>query len=349
MNSKATTPTTAAPLKAPFPWFGGKSRVAQLVWNHVGPVRNYCEPFFGSGAVLLGRPTPFAGSETVNDKDGFVANTWRAIARDPEGVAHHADNPVNENDLHARHSWLVPQREKLSARLEGDPDYYDAKIAGWWIWGLCCWIGSGWCSGKGPWQSVEMEDGNRQLVHLGDAGRGVNRKRVHLGNAGQGVNRKRVHLGDADDSLEMADQNGLVDWMLALAERLKRVRVCCGDWKRICTNTPTVKQGRTLVFLDPPYSAEADRNDTLYSEEDLSVAHDVRRWCLDNQNDPKLLIALCGYDGEHAMPKAWECVQWKAHGGYGSQAKVAGRGRANAGRERIWFSPSCAGKVKAAA
>jgi hypothetical protein len=35
--------------------------------------------------------------------------------------------------------------------LHADPDYFDAKIAGWWCWGACAWIGTGWCSGEGPW------------------------------------------------------------------------------------------------------------------------------------------------------------------------------------------------------
>ena len=52
-------------LKAPFPWFGGKSLCAPQVWERFGNVPNYVEPFFGSGAVLLGRPhTPKI--ETVN-------------------------------------------------------------------------------------------------------------------------------------------------------------------------------------------------------------------------------------------------------------------------------------------
>lgn len=40
-----------AALKAPFPWFGGKSRVAPLIWARFGEVRNYVEPFAGSLAV----------------------------------------------------------------------------------------------------------------------------------------------------------------------------------------------------------------------------------------------------------------------------------------------------------
>jgi len=312
-------------IQAPFPWFGGKSRAAHLIWPRFGNVPNYVEPFFGSGAILLSRPEPWRGSETVNDKDGFVANFWRAVQHDPEAVAHHADWPVNENDQHARHVWLVGERETLTARLEGDPDFYDAKIAGWWVWGICCWIGAGWCSGDGPWH---VDDAG-QLVHLGDAGQGVHRQRVHLGNAGQGVHRKRVHLGNA----------GQVEWFTALAERLRRVRVCCGDWERVCGPTPTVKLGTTAVLLDPPYADSADRTSDLYATDSLTVAHAVREWAIAHGDDPALRIALCGYDGEHAMPDGWVSTTWKAHGGYGSQGD--GRGRDNAKRETIWFSPHC--------
>jgi hypothetical protein len=47
-----------AMIDAPFPWFGGKRKVAAEVWARFGAVENYVEPFFGSGAVLLGRPAP---------------------------------------------------------------------------------------------------------------------------------------------------------------------------------------------------------------------------------------------------------------------------------------------------
>lgn len=40
-------------LKAPFPWFGGKSHIAHKVWEAFGNVAGYVEPFFGSGAALL--------------------------------------------------------------------------------------------------------------------------------------------------------------------------------------------------------------------------------------------------------------------------------------------------------
>ena len=302
------------------------------MWARFGPVANYVEPFFGSGAVLLNRPDA-PGIETINDKDHFVANFWRAVSADPEAVAFHADNPVNETDLTARHLWLVSEGVRIISRCQGEPDFYDAKVAGWWAWGLCCWIGSGWCSGEGPWTFADGEWVNRKLPHLGTAGQGVNRKRPHLGTAGQGVNRKRPHLGTA------GQESSLVPYMQALADRLRNVRVCCGDWERICGPSPTFKQGMTGVFLDPPYSTEADRAE-VYRTEDLTIAHRVREWAIEAGRNPLMRVALCGYDTEHAMPPDWEVFAWKAQGGYGNQGDET-RGRANSAREVVWFSPGC--------
>lgn len=318
-------------LQAPFPWFGGKSRVADIVWQRLGDVPNYVEPFAGSLAVLLQRPHE-PKVETVNDLDGFIANFWRAVKCDPEGAAHYADWPVNENDLHARHAYLVGMREEFTRKLEGDPEFFDAKIAGWWVWGICCWIGRGWCSGDGPWRVVDGK-----LVHLGNAGRGVNRNLVHLGNAGKGVNRSRVHLGDA--WMGVNRRQDIQAWFGELSERLRGVRVCSGDWSRVCGPTPTVKQGLTGVFLDPPYADTAGRDTKLYAQDSQSVAHEVREWAIRWGDDTRMRIALCGYEGEHDMPESWLKVSWKAHGGYGSQGD--GNGRENAGKERIWFSPHC--------
>ena len=57
-------------------YFGGKKAVAAQVWRAFGDVGNYTEPFAGSLAVLLGRPTA-PRTETVNDLDGFITNFWR--------------------------------------------------------------------------------------------------------------------------------------------------------------------------------------------------------------------------------------------------------------------------------
>ena len=232
-------------LRAPFPWFGGKSRCASAVWSRFGDVPNYVEPFFGSGAILLARPT-LAKTETINDLDCMVANFWRALQYAPDMVAGYADWPVNEADQHARHLWLCSQAE-FRERMKTEPDFYDAKIAGWWVWGQCIWIGDGWCA-----MMFEGDAGrgvHRQLPALGDGGKGVHRKLPGLGDGGRGVHRQLPGLGDAVDGIPF-----LIEYMRNLASRLRRVRVTCGDWSRVVTPSVTEKHGITAIFLDPPYA-----------------------------------------------------------------------------------------------
>lgn len=121
------------PLKSPFPWFGGKSRVASEVWKRFGNPAFYIEPFAGSLAVFLGRPDA-PSMETVNDKDGYIANFWRAVHSDPLAVAHLFNQPCFESDLHARRTALINEREGFTKRLASDPRYYDAEVAAWWAW-----------------------------------------------------------------------------------------------------------------------------------------------------------------------------------------------------------------------
>src|SRR6185312_15215645 len=121
--------------------------------------------------VLLGRPHE-AKIETVNDADCYLANFWRAVTFSPDEVAMFADWPVNEVDLHARHKWLVG-RVEFRERMRADPDYFDAKIAGWWVWGLCQWIGGGWC----------VEPNNHKHPKLDGIGKGVHSDRGHTGMA----------------------------------------------------------------------------------------------------------------------------------------------------------------------
>lgn len=78
-----------SPLRAPFPWFGGKEKVAAIVWERFGDVTNYVEPFAGSLAVLLNRPHA-PQIETVNDLDGMVANFWRALQAAPKIINDHS-------------------------------------------------------------------------------------------------------------------------------------------------------------------------------------------------------------------------------------------------------------------
>jgi hypothetical protein len=282
-------------------------------------------------AVLLARPHwPFKATrtETINDLDAYVANFWRAIQSDPEAVCDAADQPVNEVDLHARHSWLHKQAERIE-RLKSDQDYFDARVAGYWCWGLSSWIGDNFCR-PNPQASIP---------HLGDPGMGINRQLPHLSSPGSGVNRQLPHLrnqgmgetvpGGCQDRRER-----LLAYFLQIADRLRGVRICCGDWLRILGPSPTHHLGMTGVLLDPPYDVDG----TGYGGSSADISTAVREWAIANGDHSEMKIAVCGYvDEGHVFPKSWECVEWKAGGGYNN----SGDGK-NRKRERIWFSPSCA-------
>jgi len=219
-------------ITSPYPYFGSKRRVVKAVWERFGKVENYVEPFAGSMSVLLGNPD-LPKIETVNDLDCFIPNFWRAVKADADKVAEYADYPVLEADLHARHRWLIsPKAEEFRKQMSLDPFYYDTEIAGWWVWGMNASIGMTF---------------TKQ--------RGLNCK-PSLSMVGQGVTIPTV---DVDE------------WFTILKNRLKKVRVCCGDWSRVVTpsvtykNKNVTKKGMVGVFLDPPYLVE-NREDKLSPE-----------------------------------------------------------------------------------
>lgn len=294
-------------MNAPFPYFGGKSRVAADVWKKLGDVKHYVEPFFGSGAVLLARPhfdPQNPQLETVNDMDGHLTNVWRSIKLAPDEVAYYCDWPVNQLDLHARRDVLMAVEPDLTERLRAQADYYDAKLAGWWVWGISQWIGDGFIGEK-----------SKKIPHLSDTGKGIHAKGQipHLSNSGMGIFHRLSH-------------------------RLRRVRITCGDWSVICADSIMTTRGYlTGVFLDPPYVASSRRGG-IYRHDSKTVGHDVREWALKMGENPKVRIAFCDYESEHDMP-GWSVFQWKAQGGYGNQ--INGQANENADRERIWFSPHC--------
>jgi len=292
-------------LTAPLPYFGSKRRVADTVWERLGDVDHYIEPFCGSAAVLLARPGGRPDSpETINDVDGFVTNFWRAVQSAPDEVAERCKWPSNELDQPARRDWIQEIGDDLTDRLRDDPDYYDAKAAAWWCWGACCWIGGGW-----------PESDAEQMPHIsGPAGRGVT------------STEKRDRLDEVFGTLN---------------QRLRHVRVLCGDWQRALQSEHTMTNPGTPVgiFLDPPYPNDWGGS-TVYAHDSDTVAADVFDWCRKWGDDERFRIAVCGYESAWQPPDGWECVAWKAKGGYGNQ----GDDNANATRERVWFSPHCRDK-----
>jgi DNA adenine methylase len=339
-------------LVAPFPYFGGKRDIAADIWARFGSPRQYIEPFAGSLAVMLAKPGGPASLEVVGDANGFIANFWRSVRHQPEAVARAADYPVLHIDQGARHVWLMAQRQMLSESLH-DPDWPgDAKVAGWWLWGQCSWIGSGWCDWwrDKPLPSigqVPRADAGRgvqalgRVPHVSDAGMGVQAlgQVPYVSSAGQGVQAlgkipkcddayvginaiSRADTSGPDGYLTSAGRAAHV-WLHKLAARLERVRVIHGSWDR-CLNHH-YGGNSTAVVLDPPYRGYED----VYGDTG-AIADQVAAWAREHQH---LRIALCGHTGEHEM-RGWTVHTWER-----SSNTYAGTGTKD--QECIWFSPAC--------
>ena len=67
-----------------FGWYGGKFSHLDWLLPLLPMTPYYCEPFAGSGAVLLNRPP--AGVETYNDLDGEVVNFFKALRDQSEAL-----------------------------------------------------------------------------------------------------------------------------------------------------------------------------------------------------------------------------------------------------------------------
>jgi hypothetical protein len=324
---------SAPRLLAPFPYFGGKRKIASDVWARLGSPRQYIEPFCGSAAMLLAAPAP-APLEVVCDQNGFIANFWRATKFQPDKVAGWADYPVSHIDIGARHAWLTDRRADLGARLQDCEWPGDAKAAGYWLWGQCCWIGSGWCDwdkaiGKVPHAGSAGRGVQAigQVPHASNAGRGVQAigRIPHASNAGMGVQAigQVPHASDAGRGLLTSSGRTAWRWLRQLADRLERVRVVHGDWSR-CLNHH-YGAARTAVFLDPPYRAY----EKLYGCAS-PVADAVADWARQNAD---LRIAICGHAGDYDLG-GWDAVPW-------SRGRMTYGGSKTTLLECVWYSPAC--------
>lgn len=204
-------------VKSPFPYFGGKRRIARQVWQRLGNVSAYVEPFAGSLAVLLANPKEYGCIETVNDVDCLVANFWRSISLFPAKVLEYVQAPWSEKEFNSRCKFIFGKDlTRLGTMLEGSIDGCDPQLAGMWAWCVCMDI-------AGP------------LFMKG-------RPRMHTGR-GQGFMSKSGRLNPA----KMVD---------GLHQRLKDVRVLCRDWRDALAPACTTFHGVSGIFFDPPYGVE---------------------------------------------------------------------------------------------
>ena len=335
-----------APLRAPYPYFGGKSKQAATIWRAFGhDVPNFVDAAFGSNAVLWGRPGGAGKIETINDIDGHVCNVQRAIKADPDAVAEFCDWPINELDLHARHRWLVDNAPRVRELLIGDPDAFDAKAAGWWIWGICQWIGGGWCAPNSIGRLLQKRPAVASAggVHLvSPIARGLHGEAIAAKLEAQKEMTTRLPAIGNDRGINGVSAPPAKDWFRQLSARLRRVRVVCGDWRRVLGDG-TLGKGDTVggrrpcaVMLDPAYSHD-HRDPALYAHDSSTMAVEMRQWAIEHGDDPELRICLAGYYEEHQahLPATWTVHRWTGGRGY------AAKDNTNREQETLWFSPAC--------
>ena len=256
-------------LTAPFPYNGGKRRWANIILDRFGGNRQavYVEPFIGSAAVLLANPRPYQ-REIVCDTDGHVANFWRAIRADPDAVAYYADWPTIHDDLTARHTWLIRWGAENAGQVRADADWYDAKAAGWWCWGMSQWIGGGFAQegqirGPGAIPQAHHErgvqahrPGSRPHIKSHNGGMGVqvqretDGKRPHIDpkpNAGTGVQVQRQQIPAVDH------KNGGTG-VSAQRSKTPRPHISHGNWEM--SGGQGVQVQRNTIPTGQPCSGE---------------------------------------------------------------------------------------------
>ena len=286
----------------------------------------YAEPFFGSGAVLLQSPR-VSPREIVCDKNCMVVNFWRAMQNDPEQVAKWADYPSFHDDLTARHRWLMQWGLDNRDRVQTDPDFSDAKAAGWWAWGMSLWIGGGFAAI--PFEKVDADPFNDGQIPFirdnGNGGRGVSTHRKELkpkGDGqipysskpgGQGVQVQRAQRIALPKGL-IGDGQRLQEWFFQLAERLQNVFVLNRDWESAVTPTllQQTKSGLktdVAIFLDPPYRTDKGRQKVMYADEDESTraAKGSYEWAV--AHGDKYRIIYCHHAGDFPVPDGWQAKE----------------------------------------
>jgi len=266
---------------------GSKSRVVDLVWQRFGTVKRFIEPFLGSGAVWLSRPGENLNGygEVVNDRSGLIVNVWRSMVYDPDTVATLVDWPGTTNDLEARQKACHRRMIGLSEKLEEDPSFYDAQLAGWTVYGLS------WATHARSF----MNDAHCRVGRPSGSPAGAH-----------AVSRPPMH-----------------EWFAEIQARTKKAVILCDDWRKSVTPAllHTGKTDVAAVFLDPPYGD--DRRTNLYQVDSKTVYLEVLEWALEHGVSERLRICVAGYDGEHNLleENGWDVIAWSSNQGGESRHK----------------------------
>ena len=308
-------------------YFGNKKKVAPYIWNRIGNVDISFEPFCGTAAWTLLRPMSHFHKKTkikevINDKNGYVANFFRAVQNDPEKVAYYADSPTNEIELVARYKYLRRNKSTTVQLMKESPTWYCPKRAGWFAWGLCCWIGTS------EFIHFSTNANNKMPELFSDKGILKQEKKTFSDNCMWTIDWKRHKV---EKRLQI------------LSNRLRYVTVACGDWKRIVN--ATLANRLYGIFLDPPYMGDYNpyNSSKIGKHKNQNIRDEILEWAPEYGQQKNVRIAIAGYadDGYGQLVKKhnWEVYAWSASGGYAVLGK--GETKNNRHKERLYFSPYC--------
>ena len=137
--------------------------------------------------------------------------------------------------------------------------------------------------------------------------------------------------------------NNIYKWFRKLSERLRYVRVICGDWNSVCGVNWEKLHGNIGMFFDPPYGVK-DRDSNLYHHDSLTIAKDVLTWCKEKGSIDKYRIVIAGYDEYiELLDNDWTKIHWETQGGFSC---ISGKANSNSKREVLYLSPHCRKKSK---
>jgi DNA adenine methylase len=90
----------------------------------------------------------------------------------------------------------------------------------------------------------------------------------------------------------------------AVAERLRRVNIECGNWLRVCEQWDGLN---TLIYFDPPYTLDSRSSRGNYSQELKAGDHQlILEWC----RQSKSAVVLSGYRNELYRQELEERAGW---------------------------------------
>jgi DNA adenine methylase len=199
--------------RSPFPWFGGKQRLADDLIALFPPHDVYVEVFGGGGSVLFSKASTTL--DVYNDLDDGLVTFFRMLRDRPEDLV-----PLLELTPYARAEWLECRQTWRRAEDEVE------RARRWFVVATQTFGGM---IGRDP-EREALRTGWRSEKSLGRGWGGERLGRMHLSRAASNANR--------------------VDHIWRFVDRMRRVQVEQLDW-RDCLEK--YDQPAAVFYLDPPY------------------------------------------------------------------------------------------------